>query len=178
MDSSAHGGPSVDGGTLTALQKPDGLSEELRIVFRTLVAKYLARQFAKTVESVCSPFQFALSTRAGTDCVGHTIRALIDEGAYDHVCRSAMLSKLLEVPALHICLRFGMTRTSCLSHNEHELCAMSRAPHWKQVQGPLAPAFGTGSEKRTPTILAKNFGALMETGVVLQSEQSVHPIFH
>ena len=24
------------------------------------------------------PFQFALSTRAGTDCVGHVIRALTD----------------------------------------------------------------------------------------------------
>ena len=48
------------------------------------------------MEAVCAPFQFALSTRAGTDCVGHTIRAMTDVdpectvlsidgvGAYDH----------------------------------------------------------------------------------------------
>ena len=46
--------------------------------FRRLVAKSLARQFAKYVESVCAPFQFALSTRAGTDCVGHAVRAMTD----------------------------------------------------------------------------------------------------
>ena len=34
------------------------------MAFRRLVAWCLARQFAKTVESVCSQFQFALSTRA------------------------------------------------------------------------------------------------------------------
>ena len=67
----------------------------------------------------CSPFQFALSTRAGTDCVGHVIRALTDAnpsltvtsidgvGAYDHVYRSAMLSKLLEVPKLRGLLPFA-----------------------------------------------------------------------
>ena len=45
---------------------------------RRLVAKSLARQFSDEVESACSPFQFALSTRAGTDCVGHAIRAPTD----------------------------------------------------------------------------------------------------
>ena len=34
------------------------------------------RKFSKEVERACAPFQFALSTRAGTDCVGHVIRAL------------------------------------------------------------------------------------------------------
>ena len=48
----------------------------------------------------------------GTDCVGHAIRAMTDLnsratvlsvdgiGAYDHVLRSSMLGKLLEVPRL------------------------------------------------------------------------------
>ena len=52
----------------------------------------------------------ALSTRAGTDCVGHAVRVMIDaetnatvlsiDGivAYDHVLRSAMMSKLYTVP--------------------------------------------------------------------------------
>ena len=35
--------------------------------FRRLVAKTLAQQFGKAVEAVCAPFQFAVSTRAGTD---------------------------------------------------------------------------------------------------------------
>ena len=86
--------------------------------FRRLVAKTLARQFSKVVEATCSPFQFALSTRAGVDCVGHAVRAATDMdpeltvlsidgvGAHDHVYRSAMLSKFLEVPALRPLLPF------------------------------------------------------------------------
>ena len=38
----------------------------------------LARQFGKVVELTCVPFQFAFSTRAGTDSVGHTIRTMTD----------------------------------------------------------------------------------------------------
>ena len=85
----------------TVLQKPDGGVRGIATgtSFRRLVAKTLARQFGKAVEAVCVPYQFALSTRAGTDCVGHAIRALdadpqctvlsIDGvGAYDHVLRS------------------------------------------------------------------------------------------
>ena len=80
--------------------------------FRRLVAKTLARQFGQEVERVCAPFQFALSTRAGVDCVGHAVRTVTDMdpratvlsiggiGAYDHVLRSAMLSKLHEAESL------------------------------------------------------------------------------
>ena len=86
--------------------------------FRRLVARTQARQFGKAVEATCAPFQFALSTRAGTDCVGHAIRALTDAnplttillidgiGAYDHVYRSAFLKKLLNVPSLQGLLPF------------------------------------------------------------------------
>ena len=42
-------------------------------VFRRLVAKTWARQFGTAVEAACAPFQFALSTRAGVDCVGYTM---------------------------------------------------------------------------------------------------------
>ena len=50
-----------------------GFEEERRrssTVFRRLVAKTLAKQLMKGVEHGCSLFQFALSTRAGVDCVG------------------------------------------------------------------------------------------------------------
>ena len=57
--------------TMTALQKKEGGCQGHCNwnAFRRLVAKSLARQFSDEVESACSPFQFALSTRAGTDCV-------------------------------------------------------------------------------------------------------------
>ena len=76
--------PTVDralmSATMTALRKDDGGVRGIAtgLAFRRLVAKCLARQFGKEVEAARSPFQFALSTRAGTDCVGHVIRALTD----------------------------------------------------------------------------------------------------
>ena len=63
----------------------------------------LAKQFASEFEAECALFQYALSTRAGTDCVGHMLRAATDLdpdatilsvdgiGAFDHVARAAML---------------------------------------------------------------------------------------
>ena len=106
--------------TMTALQKPDGGVRGIATgtSFRRLVARTLARQFGKAVEATCAPFQFAFSTRAGTDCVGHAIRALTDAnpmttvlsidgiGAYDHVYRSAFLKKLHSVASLHGLLPF------------------------------------------------------------------------
>ena len=99
---------------MTALQKPDGGVRGIATgtVFQRLVAKTLARQYSEAVEEACTQFQFALSTRAGVDCVDHTVRLLTDQNpqatvlsvdgicAFDHVYRSAMLSKLLEVPKL------------------------------------------------------------------------------
>ena len=106
--------------TMTALQKPDSGVRGIATgtTFRRLVAKTLARQFGKAVEATCAPYQFALSTKAVTDCVGHAIRSLTDAnraatvlsidgiGAYDHVHRSAMVAKLLEVPSLRGLLPF------------------------------------------------------------------------
>ena len=55
------------------------------------------KQFSSHFEEECAPFQYALSTRAGTDCVGHLLRAATDAsptatvlsvdgiGAFDHV---------------------------------------------------------------------------------------------
>jgi hypothetical protein len=82
------------------------------------VAKALARQIGPAAEQACAPYQFALSTRAGTDCVGHAIRALTDfdedltilsvdgVGAYDFVSCQAMLSKLHQTPVARDALPF------------------------------------------------------------------------
>ena len=62
--------------TMTTLQKRDGGVRGIAAgtSFRRLVAKTLARQFSDAVEAACAPLQFALSTRAGVDCVGHAVR--------------------------------------------------------------------------------------------------------
>ena len=82
------------------------------------MARTLAKQFAKDFEIECGPFQYALSTRAGTDCVGHMLRAATDSdaaatvlsvdgiGAYDHVSRSAMLERLIRMPKARAILLF------------------------------------------------------------------------
>ena len=88
-----------------------------------LLARKLAKQFREVFEAECTPFQCALSTRAGTDCVGHMLRAATDAnptatilsvdgiGAYDHVHRAAMLAWLVRVPAARALLPFA--RMSC-----------------------------------------------------------------
>ena len=105
---------------LTALRKPQGGVRGIATgtAFRRLVARTLARQFLPEVEDACAPFQFALSTRAGTDCVGHAVRLLTDlgpnatllsivgVGAYDNVRRMAMLSKLDSLPKARAMLPF------------------------------------------------------------------------
>ena len=89
--------------SMTALQKRDGGG-------RRLVAKTPARQFGREVEEeVCSLFGFALSTRAGVDCVGHEVRVAteadaeaavlsVDEIGAEDLHRSTILNKLLGIP--------------------------------------------------------------------------------
>ena len=65
-------------GRMTALQKPNGGVRGIVVgdVFRELVARTIAKQFAKQVEVATHLFQYALSTRAGTECVAHIVQAL------------------------------------------------------------------------------------------------------
>ena len=108
------------GARLTALTKPNGgaMGIATGCTVRRLVARTLANQFMKVFEAECAPFQYALSTRAGTDCVGHLLRAATDAnpnatiltvdgiGAYDHVLRSAMLVRLAAMPSARSLLPF------------------------------------------------------------------------
>ena len=85
-------------------------------MFSRLVAWTLAKQFRKVFKAECS--QFALSMRAGTDCVGHVLRATTNAnptatilsvdgiGAQDHVHRAAMLGRLARMPATRALLPF------------------------------------------------------------------------
>ena len=70
--------PAVRLGKMTALQKPDGGVRGIVVgdVFRRLVGRTLAKQFAEQGQAATHPFQYALSTRAGTECVAHVVQAL------------------------------------------------------------------------------------------------------
>ena len=71
---------------LTALQKLDETGTptgDVRgiatgIVLRRLVARTIAQQYSDAVLGATSPFQYALSTRAGVDCIALMTRLLTD----------------------------------------------------------------------------------------------------
>ena len=98
-------------GRLTALQKPGGgvRGTVAGDVIRRLVARTVAQRLGKAVEQATAPFQYALLTRAGCECVAHALQAVSDlnpeatvvsiDGisAYDLISRRAMLSGLAGV---------------------------------------------------------------------------------
>ena len=98
-------------GRLTALSKPDGGVRRIVVgdILRRMVARTIAKQIAKQVEAATAPFQYALSTKAGCECVAHMLQSLTDlnpevtvtsidgVGAYDLISRSAMLEGLLRM---------------------------------------------------------------------------------
>ena len=107
-------------GTLTALLKSNGKVRGIVAgdPLRRLVGRTLSKQFGSEMEAACSPHQYALSTRAGTECVAHLLRALLEEdpqntvlsldgiGAYDTIRRKAMLKKLKTLPQASAMLPF------------------------------------------------------------------------
>ena len=98
-------------GRMTALQKSSGGVRGIVVgdFLRRLVARTLAQQLAPAVERATSPFQFALTTKSGCECVAHIAQTLTDLdgntpllsvdgiGAFNLISRSAMLQGLLEV---------------------------------------------------------------------------------
>ena len=99
-------------GRMTALQKRDGGVRGIVAgdALRRLVARTIAQQSTKDVEAYTAPFQYALSTRAGCECIAHALQALSDlnpattitsidgVGAFDLISRKAMLEELRKVP--------------------------------------------------------------------------------
>ena len=111
---------SVRLGRMTALRKPNGRVRGIVAgdVLRRLVARTLAQEFAKEFDQACAPFQFALTTRAGTECVSHMLQAITDNdaeativsidgvSAFDLVSRASMLSGLRRLPKASSTLPF------------------------------------------------------------------------
>ena len=63
-------------GRLTALQKPDGGVRG--IVVGDILRRLVARTTAKQAEKATAPFQYALSTKAGCECIAHIVQSLTD----------------------------------------------------------------------------------------------------
>ena len=66
-------------GRMTALRKANGGVRGIVVgdVVRRLVARTMAQQLAPQVESATAPFQYALSTRAGSECVAHVSKGCL-----------------------------------------------------------------------------------------------------
>ena len=95
---------------LTALNKPGGVREiVVGDIIRRLVARTMAKQVAKKAEKATAPFQYALSTKAGCECIAHILQALTDRdanatvvtvdgvGAYDLISKNAMMEGILKM---------------------------------------------------------------------------------
>ena len=99
-------------GRMTALRKDGGGVRGIVAgeVIRRFTAKTIAQQLESVVNVATAPFQYALSTRAGCECIAHALQALTEldtdstimsiDGisAYDTMSRKAMLEGLEKVP--------------------------------------------------------------------------------
>ena len=95
-------------GRITVLSKPSGGVRGIVSgdIIRRLVARTVAQQLNPEVEKATAPFQFALTTRCGGECVVHAIQAMTDIdpratvlsvdgiGAFDLISRAAMMEGL------------------------------------------------------------------------------------
>ena len=107
-------------GRLTALSKPDGGVRGVVAgdIIRRLVARTMAQQLQQAVEVATAPFQFALSTKAGCECVAHafqgltqlhpdtTITSIDGISAFDLISRESMLTGLTGVDGGQAALPF------------------------------------------------------------------------
>ena len=109
-------------GRITALRKPNGRVRGIVTgeITRRLVAKTCAQLCATAFEQACVPFQYALSTRAGTECMAHGLKALTEAdplatvvsidgiGAFDLVSLRSMMQGLSRVDRGAALLPFAM----------------------------------------------------------------------
>ena len=115
-------------GRMTALRKKDGGVRGIVAgeVIKRLVARTIAQQLNSAAAAATAPFQYALTTRAGCECVSHALQAIceLDENAtvtsidgvsaYDTISRRACCwgwNEFLEVePHHHSCVYFTLNR--------------------------------------------------------------------
>ena len=141
---------------VTALRKPDGGVRGIATgdVFRRLVSRTLAKEWAQTFDQATRTYQFALQARAGTDALAARIRAALatrpdavvvsldGRSAYDCMSRAAFLGKLRQVaPELlpFVRLFYGQPSTYCWWDAEGR-CRDIRQAEGCEQGDPLAPA--------------------------------------
>ena len=98
-------------GRLTALRKTDGGVRGIVAsdIVRRLVARTISQQLMERVEAATAPFQYAMSTRAGCECVAHALQGITEMSAtatitsidgisaYDLISQKGMLEGLRRV---------------------------------------------------------------------------------
>ena len=107
-------------GRMVALTKPFGgvRAFVMRNVFRRLVSRTCAQQAAGAFQAVCAPFQYALSTTAGSEALARehnlstesgsrtTVLSVDGVGAYDHIARAAIFEGLRRDARLAVLIPF------------------------------------------------------------------------
>ena len=107
-------------GRITALQKPGGSVRGIVCgdIVQRLVARTIALKITPAVLEATSPFQDALASKAGGECVAHAIQSLIDRdsratdlsingiSAYDLISRAAMLDGMAHIKGEEAVLPF------------------------------------------------------------------------
>ena len=172
-------------GRMTALDKG---SDKVRGIaagdtFRRVVAKTLAQQFAHEFDEACAPYQFALSTRAGTDCVGHALREISNQhpdkiiisldgiSAYDHADRAQMLEALTKLPnacALlpFVAMFYGHTSEYYWTSEDYEVWPIEQGDGGEQGD-PLMPAlFALGQHSALVSSDEKLWQLMFDSGPI------------
>ena len=84
-------------------RSPSELSGLGFVSVRRLVARTMAQKLSKAVERATAPFQYALSTRAGCECIAHVLQGITELHpeltitSIDGISRESMLRGLLSV---------------------------------------------------------------------------------
>ena len=116
-------------GVMTALQKRSGGVRGIVAgdILCRIVGRTIAQQISAAVGSATAPFQYAMSTRAGTECVAHALQALTEldpratvvsidgVSAFDLISRRSMLEALATVDGGPAVLPFVRIATSMAS---------------------------------------------------------------
>ena len=127
-------------------------------ILRSLIARALAKQISKQVEEATAPFQYALSTKAGCECVALFLQSLTDlgpevtitsidgAGAHDLISRNAILEGLLRMEGgdqiLSFVRMFYSNPSTFLS--EDDLGVTQHIAREESKATPDAPAFRFG----------------------------------
>ena len=107
---------------LTALRKNNAKVRGLNAAdpFKRLVARTLAQQFSSEFREATAPYNFGIASHGGAESIIHYLRTITDAspgtcitkidgiGAYDHIYRASMLTKLRALPTAHKLLPFVM----------------------------------------------------------------------